>query len=65
MINALQAASAEGHQAIVQLLLDQGADVNAQGGNVDVESKSRLGRTPLSWAAENGHEGVMRDKKEL
>ncbi|WQF77432.1 Putative nucleoside phosphorylase domain, NACHT nucleoside triphosphatase [Colletotrichum destructivum] len=30
--NALQAASAMGHEAIVQMLLDAGADVNAQGG---------------------------------
>ncbi|THY37309.1 hypothetical protein D6C98_10763, partial [Aureobasidium pullulans] len=30
--NALQAASAGGHDKIVQLLLDKGADVNAQGG---------------------------------
>ena len=29
-------------------------------GNVDVESKDRDGRTPLSWAAENGHEAVLR-----
>jgi len=30
--NALQAASAKGHQAVVELLLAKGADVNAQGG---------------------------------
>ncbi|KAF8518578.1 hypothetical protein JB92DRAFT_2634701, partial [Gautieria morchelliformis] len=30
--NALQVASLRGHHAIVQLLLENGADVNAQGG---------------------------------
>ena len=30
--NALQAASVSGHEKVVQMLLDQGADVNAQGG---------------------------------
>jgi hypothetical protein len=29
---ALQAASAGGHEKVVQILLDQGVDVNAQGG---------------------------------
>jgi ankyrin repeat protein len=31
--NALQAASLQGHEAIVKLLLEKGADVNAQGGH--------------------------------
>jgi ankyrin repeat protein len=36
----------------VKLLLEKGADV---------ESKGRGdGRTPLSWAAENGHEAVIK-----
>jgi ankyrin repeat protein len=30
--NALQAASSRGQEKVVQLLLDKGADVNAQGG---------------------------------
>jgi len=31
--NALQAASSEGHDMIVQLLLDKGAEVKAKGGH--------------------------------
>lgn len=31
--NVLRAASARGHELIVELLLDKGAEVNAQGGN--------------------------------
>lgn len=30
--NALQAASARGYEKVVQLLLDNGADINKQGG---------------------------------
>ena len=35
----------------MKLLLEKGADV---------ESKSRDGRTPLSWAAESGHEAAVK-----
>ena len=44
-------AAQNGHEAVVKLLLEKGADV---------ESKSSNGRTPLSWAAENGHEAVVK-----
>ena len=39
-----------GHRAVVQLLLEKGANL---------EFKDRDGRTPLSWAAQNGHEAVV------
>ena len=29
-------------------------------GNVDVDSKSKSGRTQLSWAAENGHGAMVK-----
>ncbi|KAF2192361.1 ankyrin, partial [Zopfia rhizophila CBS 207.26] len=29
-------------------------------GKVDVDSKDEAGRTPLSWAAENGREAVVK-----
>ena len=40
-----------GHEAVVKLLLEKGAEL---------ESKDRDGRTPLSWAAENGQEAVVK-----
>ena len=43
-------AASDGHEAVVQLLIDKGADI---------EAKDRYGRTPLSWAAEKGHEAVV------
>jgi ankyrin repeat protein len=47
----LHIAAANGHEAVVKLLLEK---------DVDVDSKDRSGRTPLSWAAENGHEPIVR-----
>ena len=45
----LSRAAARGHEAVAQLLLDKGAEVDTKDGD---------GRTPLSWAAENGYEVV-------
>ncbi|EDU43191.1 ankyrin repeat domain containing protein [Pyrenophora tritici-repentis Pt-1C-BFP] len=49
--NALQAASERGHTEIVKLLLDKGADVNAQGG---------LHGNALQAASERGHAEVVK-----
>ncbi|KAH7000722.1 ankyrin repeat-containing domain protein [Ilyonectria destructans] len=38
-------------RCIVKLLLEKGADV---------EAKDEYGRTPLSWAAEDGHEDIVK-----
>ena len=32
--------------------------VEAEG--CDISQKDRMGNTPLAWAAENGHEGVVK-----
>ncbi|KAK4223637.1 ankyrin repeat-containing domain protein [Podospora fimiseda] len=48
----LVVASYFGHEAVVKLLLDKGADL---------ESKDdRYSQTPLSWAAKNGHEAIVK-----
>jgi ankyrin repeat protein len=44
-------AARYGREAIVKLLLDQGAER---------ESRDDAGRTPLSWAAKNGEEAVVK-----
>ncbi|RYP71044.1 hypothetical protein DL769_004757 [Monosporascus sp. CRB-8-3] len=44
-------AARNGHEAVVRLLLEKGAEL---------ESRDKNGWTPLSWAAENGHETVIR-----
>jgi ankyrin repeat protein len=41
-----------GHEAVVKLLLETG--------KVEVDSKDKNGLTPLSWAAENGHEVIVK-----
>lgn len=50
---ALQAAAGDGHEDIVELLLELKADVNASPSSV-------FGRTALQAAAEDGHEKVMK-----
>ncbi|KIX06985.1 uncharacterized protein Z518_04961 [Rhinocladiella mackenziei CBS 650.93] len=65
---ALQAASADGHGTVVKMLLDAGADVSAYGGRAGwygstpqaPDAEANDGRTPLSWAAGNGHEAVVK-----
>jgi ankyrin repeat protein len=49
--NALQAASARGHEQMVELLLKNNADVNAQGGNYG---------NALQAASHKGHERVVK-----
>ena len=48
--NALQAASAAGHEAVVELLLDRGADVCAKGG---------MYANALLAASSEGHDTVV------
>jgi len=43
-------ASENGHEAVVQLLLDKGAEIDA---------KDNEGGTPLLWAAKGGHKDVV------
>ncbi|KAI9824247.1 MAG: hypothetical protein M1832_002054 [Thelocarpon impressellum] len=45
-------AAAEGHEAIVRLLVDRD--------DVEADAKDQDGRTPLWWAAWGGHEGIVR-----
>jgi ankyrin repeat protein len=47
----LSNAAHQGHETLVQLLLDKGAEINAK----DINNM-----TPLALAAEQGHEGVVR-----
>lgn len=44
-------ASERGHEAIVDLLLENNAQVDTK--------DTQYGRTPLSWAAKNGHEAIV------
>jgi ankyrin repeat protein len=47
----LSYAAGNGHEAVVKLLLEKGAEL---------ETKDSSGRTPLSYAAGNGHEAVVK-----
>ena len=45
-------AAEKGHEAVVKLLLEQGADLESR----DISFR----QTPLSWAAKNGHEAMVK-----
>jgi ankyrin repeat protein len=49
---ALWWAVLNGHEAVVGLLLEKGADIEFK--------DRRYGQTPLLWAAEMGHEAVVK-----
>ncbi|KAH0538358.1 hypothetical protein FGG08_005053 [Glutinoglossum americanum] len=51
-VTPLLLAAQVGHEAVVKLLIEAKADVNVKD-NYD-------GRTPLSWAAQRGHEAVVK-----
>jgi ankyrin repeat protein len=51
-ISSLMVASYFGHDTVVEQLLESGT--------TDVDSKGENGRTPLSYAAENGNEAVVK-----
>ncbi|KAL9485361.1 hypothetical protein ACSS6W_004150 [Trichoderma asperelloides] len=53
---ALHMAARRGHEVIVQLLIDKGADVNAA---TKMPGNGSSGTTALHWAAQNGHEKVL------
>ena len=58
---ALIQASQKGHEGIVRLLLDNGADVNLQSEIFANEFSTKITlSSPLSIASENGHEGIVR-----
>ena len=48
----LSFAAGEGHDDIIRLLLEKGAEIEVKGGKYNY--------TPLSWAARNGHEAVVK-----
>ncbi|KAF5682111.1 ankyrin protein [Fusarium denticulatum] len=49
-----------GHETLVRLLLDQGAELESRGAHHEVFGiECSKGRTPLSFASENGHPSVV------
>jgi ankyrin repeat protein len=57
---ALQAASISGYEVIVKLLLDRGADINAEGEVFDALERSDWYGTALQAASKKGHAPVVR-----
>jgi ankyrin repeat protein len=57
--NALQAASEEGHVPVVKLLLERGADPNAEGQLFNSKTEEYFDSNPLHEAAEGGHTQVV------
>ncbi|KAI0449474.1 hypothetical protein F5B21DRAFT_47833 [Xylaria acuta] len=51
-LTSLFISSYLGHEAVVRLLLEKGADIESKDKGYD--------RTPLSWAAHQGHKGVVK-----
>ncbi|KAL6236307.1 hypothetical protein BDW75DRAFT_229631 [Aspergillus navahoensis] len=56
---AILMASYLGLTAVIKILLETGK-VDVESKDSEYESKSTSGRTPLSWAAGNGHERVVK-----
>jgi ankyrin repeat protein len=52
----LSLAACRGYEAVVKLLLENGADVN----RAEANAVNVFGRTPLHWASENGHVEVVK-----
>ena len=80
---ALSRAASNGHEVVMQVLFQEGANIAAKGDDrltafqqatrsghaavklllekeVDPDFKDENGRTPLSWAAESGHEVMVK-----
>ena len=56
---ALHLAAEEGHKAVVQLLVENGANINAEEQEKPLFGNTRKGRRALHLAAEKGHEAVV------
>ncbi|KAJ5605672.1 hypothetical protein N7510_008453 [Penicillium lagena] len=57
--SALQAASSRGYENVVRTLLEQGADINAQGGKYAMVKGGAYGSSALQAACSRGHEKVV------
>ncbi|KAJ7851405.1 ankyrin repeat-containing domain protein, partial [Mycena olivaceomarginata] len=57
--SALQQASSLGHEDIVRLLLEYGADVNVQGGRYNAQGEWYWCHSALQQASREGHEDML------